>query len=250
MKRLIGAMLGVLLAAGISSSVQAAEDATAVIDKAIKALGGEEKLGAAKAFKWKAKGTLSFGENQNAFTSQWTVQGIDNARQEFEGDFAGNTFKGVTVIAGAKGWRDFGGDLSELDKEALANEKRSLYLALVPVTILPLKSKEFKLGAVTEESVGGKPASTIKVTGPDGKEFTLSFEKESGLPIRMVGKVIGFMGDEYTQETWLADYKEMGGIKKATKIDLKRDGETFITQQITEFKVLDTIDPKTFAELK
>ena len=37
----------------------------------------------------------------------------------------------------------------------------------------------------------GKPAAALKVTGPDGKDFTLYFDKESGLPVRMVAKVIG-----------------------------------------------------------
>jgi hypothetical protein len=42
----------------------------------------------------------------------------------------------------------------------------------------------------------------------------------------------------------------MGGIKKATKVSAKRDGENFIDQEITEFKPLDKVDPKTFTEPK
>jgi len=44
------------------------------------------------------------------------------------------------------------------------------------------------------------------------------------------------------------DYQEAGGIKKAMKISSKRDGEKFIEEQVSEFKVLDQVDPKTFAE--
>ncbi len=43
-------------------------------------------------------------------------------------------------------------------------------------------------------------------------------------------------------------YKEFDGIKKATKTESKRDGEDFIKSEISEFKVLDKADPKTFAE--
>jgi hypothetical protein len=252
MKRFISAVMATALLLGTCLAGQAAEvgDANAVLDRAIKAIGGEEKLGKIKGMSWKAKGILTFMENDNEFTSEWTAEGIDRVRSEFEGDFGGNKFRGVTVLAGDKGWRDFGGELSEMDRDALANEKRNVYLALVPVTLVPLKGKEFKLGAVAEESVGGKPAVSLKAIGPDGKEFTLFFDRESHLPIKTIGKVIGFMGDEFTQEAMLSDYREMGGIKKATKIELKRNGETFITQQITEFKLLDTVDPKTFAELK
>ena len=70
-----------------------------------------------------------------------------------------------------------------------------------------------------------KPAAGIKATGPDGKDFTLYFDKESGLPVKSVAKVVGFQGDEFTQETTYTDYKEFDGIKKATKAESKRDGE-------------------------
>src|SRR5262249_2315220 len=150
-------------------------------------------------------------------------------RQEFEGEFNGNTVKGVSVLAGDKGWRNFGDNHAEMDKDAIANEKRSAYLTLIPTTIVPLKGKDFKVETVTaEEKVADQPAVGVKVTAPDGKTFNLYFDKESGLPVRLVAKVIGFMGDEFTQETTFSDYKDMAGIKKATKVISKRDGEKFI----------------------
>jgi hypothetical protein len=102
--------------------------------------------------------------------------------------------------------------------------------------------------AAGEEKVGDKAAVKIKGTGPDDKEFTLYFDKETGLPLKMVAKVAGFMGGEFLQETTYSDYKEMGGIKKAAKITATRDGAKFLNQEITDFKVVDKLDPKTFAE--
>jgi hypothetical protein len=63
-----------------------------------------------------------------------------------------------------------------------------------------------------------------------------------------VAKVISFGGQEVTQETTYSNYKDFGGIKRATKVESKRDGEKFIDAEITDFKVLDKVDPKTFAE--
>ena len=51
-------------------------------------------------------------------------------------------------------------------------------------------------------------------------------------------------------ETTFGDYKDFGGIKKATKIEVKRDGEPFQKMEVTEFKVLDKVDPETFTEPK
>ena len=46
--------------------------------------------------------------NDNEFTGQSTAQGLDRYRAEFEGEFNGNSVKGVTVVDGDKGWRKFG----------------------------------------------------------------------------------------------------------------------------------------------
>jgi hypothetical protein len=251
MTRLIGAALVLALVSGPGGTARAADkDTDAVLDKAVKALGGADNLAKAKAATWKTKGNLSIMGTDNPFTTHATVQGIDHFRQVFEGEFGGNKIEAVGVVAGDKGWRKFADNVMALDKDALANEKRTVYLNVIPMTILPLKGKGFKVEAAGEEKVADKPAAVLKVTPPDGKDFNLYFDKASGLPVKLVAKVVGFMGEEFTQETTYADYKEMGGIKKATKVSSKRDGEKFIDATVTEFKPLDKVDPKTFEEPK
>ncbi|MEX2137783.1 MAG: hypothetical protein WD894_00865 [Pirellulales bacterium] len=237
----------ILVLAGAAPG-QDAKDPAAVIDKAIKALGGEEKLSKAKGIQFKASAKFRFGDNESEGTIEGTSQGLDHVRRVFEGEFGGNKVRGVTVVAGDKGWRKFGDNAMELDSDGLANEKRRIYLSQIPMTIVPVKSKGFKIAAAGEEQVNGKPASGMKVTAPDGKDFTLYFDKETGLPVKLVADVVGFGGDEFTQEMSFSDYKELDGIKVATKLEAKRDGTTFQEMKITEFKVLDKVDPKTFAE--
>jgi hypothetical protein len=248
MKWFLGAMLATALVSGPARADD--QDAKAILDKGIKALGGEEKLGKGGAFSWKAKGTITIEGNDNPISTQSTVQGLDHYRTEFEGEFGGNTIKVVTVLHGDKGWRKFADDTTDLDGDAIANEKRNIYLLVVPVTLVPLKGKGFKIEAAGEEKVGDKPAVVLKVTGPDGKDFKLSFDKETGLPVKLVANVIGFRGEDFTQETTYADYKDFGGIKKATKVTSKRDGEKFINSVVSEFKAVDKVAPDTFTEPK
>jgi len=222
-----------------------AEDAQAVLDKALKALGGE-KLANLKAYSQKTKGTISFDGNDSEFTGTGTFEGITKARSEFEGNFGGNTVKGVTVINGDDGWRKFGDFESEIDPDGLKAEKHRISLQLLTTLVAPLKKEPFKVETAGEEAIDGKPAVGLKVSGPNGKDFTVWFDKESGLPVRVVSKVTGFMGEEFTQEITLADYKDFGGIKKATKITSKRDGVKFVDEEITEFKALDTVPDETF----
>jgi hypothetical protein len=248
MERYLGAMLAAVLILAPASPARADDATNAVLDKAIKALGGAEKLGKLETISWKSKGKITFNDNDNEISIQATAQGLDHFRSEFQGEFNGNTIKGVSVINGTKAWRKFGDETTEMDADALANEKRTLYLNLTPVLILPLKGKGFKVEAAGEEKVGDKPAVILKVTGPDGKDFKLFFDKESGLPVKMVATVISFNGEEFVQDTSYSDYKDFAGIKKATKIESKREGQKFISQEITEFKALDKPAPRTFAE--
>jgi hypothetical protein len=249
MKRFLGAVLAILFLSSPITPVRADDkDPNAILDKAIKALGGEEKLKKAEAITWKSKGTITLGGNANDIKLQTTFQGLDHHRSEFEGEFNGNEIKGTTVLSGDKGWRKFGDNSMDMDEDGVANEKRTIYLQVIPVTLLPLKTKAFKLEAAPEDKVDGKPAVAIKVTGPDKKDFTIYFDKESGLPVRMTAKVIGFGGEEHDQDTTFTDYKDFNGIKKATKVASKHDGEDFIKSEITEFKVLDKVEPKTFAQ--
>jgi hypothetical protein len=95
-------------------------------------------------------------------------------------------------------------------------QRRIVYHLVVPMTLVPLKSKRFKVKAAGEKQVGDKSAVGLKVTGPDGKDFSLFFDKDSGLPVLLVAKIATARGDEVTQETTFADYKEFDGIKKAT----------------------------------
>jgi len=249
MKRFLRATLAIMFVSATSSLVTADDkDPSAVLDKAIKAVGGEEKLKKVDAVTWKSKVAITFNDNTNQFTSHATLQGLDHYRSEVEGEFGGNPFKGVTVLNGDKGWRKFGDNKMDLEGDALANEKLRVYLQVIPSLLVPLKGKGFKLESVGEEKVGDKPAAGIKVTGPDGKDFTLYFDKESGLPVKLVAKVVGFRGDEFTEETTYKDYKDFDGIKKATKAESKRDGQDFVKSEVTEFTVLGKVDAKTFSE--
>jgi hypothetical protein len=250
--RLFGTALVTLVVAGLVGPVRAEDkkDAGPIIDKAIKALGGMEKLGPARSMTWKGHGVITFGGDDNKFSSEVTTQLPGKFRSGFEGEFMGNKVTGATVLNGDKGWRKFNDDVTEFDKDGMANEHRNIHLQVIPTLVFPLKLKIFKVEVAGEEKVDGKEASVLKVTGPEGKDFKLFFDKESGLPVKSVANVVGFGGDEAVQESTYGDYKDFDGIKKATKVVTKRGGEKFMTLDITEFKVLKEVDPKTFAEPK
>jgi hypothetical protein len=221
-------------------------DCKAVIDKAIKAMGGEKNLAKVKAATWKIKGKFFFMENENPYTSETSYQAPDRYRSSFEGEFGGNKIKAVTVVNGDKGWHHFMDNTNAIDKDGMPNERRQIAFQWIPTTILPLRDKAFKLEAIDAVKVDGKAAVGIKVTPKEGKSFNLYFNKESGLPVKLTGKSIGFDMQEFDLEILFSDYKEVSGIKKAMKMLHKRDGAKMMEQTITEFKVKDKLDDKLF----
>ena len=76
MKRFLGAILATVVGLSFGGLTRAEDgDAKAVLDKAIKALGGADKLETALSSSWKAKGKISFGENDNDFNGEVIIQG-------------------------------------------------------------------------------------------------------------------------------------------------------------------------------
>jgi hypothetical protein len=248
MTRFLVAVLVSTFAVACGTARADEQEAKAVVDKAIKAMGGEEKLAKAEIIDWSGQTKMTFNDNTNEFKSHVTAKGLTHFRSEMDGEFNGNAFKGMIVLAKDKAWRKFGENQTELEGDALTNQKRNVYLQIIPATLVALKNKEFKLESTADEKVGDKPCAVVKVTAPDGKNFTLYFDKESGLPVKLTALVAGFQGNEAEQETTFNNYKDFGGIKKATKVETKRDGRTFMEQEITNFKVLDKVDADTFDE--
>ena len=230
-------------------SIGAARDdgpGTAILDKAIKAMGGEEKLAKAEAVTWRGKGR-SFGNgNSSEFNSHVTVKGFDHLRREFGTD----QFKLLVVVSGDRGWRRLRDENMKIVGDGLTNEKRSIYLQMIPIRLVPLKGKSFTYRAAADEKVGEKLAAVLKATGPDGKDFVLYFDKDSGLPVKEVARMSDLQGNEFTIEVAYADYKDFDGIKKATKTVVKRDGNVVQNLEVTEFRVLENVDPQTFSEPK
>jgi hypothetical protein len=249
MKRLLGAWFFSVLVLGTSQLALADDkEAAAILDKGIKALGGEEILSKDVVHTWKIKGSVSINGNDSEFTGSGTSKGMDQSRANIELEINGNKFAVTTVLNGDKGWRKVGDNLMPLDADGLATEKRNHIISLGVSTLVPFKGKGYKVESAGEEKVGDKPANVLKITSPDGKDFKISFDKESGLPVKSAARVAGFMGDEVDQEVLYKDYKDFGGRKRATKLEMKRDGAKFIDEVISDYKSMDKAEAGTFDE--
>ncbi|HZT83648.1 MAG TPA: hypothetical protein VFA26_25685 [Gemmataceae bacterium] len=141
MRKFLGVALAAVLAATASARGDDAADARAVLDQAIKAMGGEANLTRYKAATWKGKGKINLMGNEIEFTGEWKIQMPGQYRAEVQGDFNGIKFKQVRAIDGDKGWQQRNDEAAEdLDKEAVAEEKKQL-AGQALAALVPLKGK-------------------------------------------------------------------------------------------------------------
>ena len=232
-------LLTLALVAAAPARADDATEARAIIDKAVKAVGDEAKLAAAKAYTQKISGKFHGPAGVIAFTGEWAVSLPDQLRQAIESQSDGITFRTVRVIAGDKGWLRVNDTLVELDKDALAGEHAQMYAAWV-ASLLPLKEKDFVL-----TKVGESPTVGVKVTHKEHGAVTLFFDAEKGWLVRAEFRVKVANG-EATQEVVYDDYQDADGLKRPRKVTVRRDGKVLVEAEATEFKPLDKPDPKLF----
>jgi hypothetical protein len=243
MRRYLGVLVATVLLSTAAGSVRAGgDDAEAILDKAINALGGEEKLRNIAAFTWTARAAVKANGKVTESVSVAIYKGLSQMRRDFK---TRSPFR--VILDGDKGWMASGGKYVLMNKDSVEKQKRSIYLQVIPTLLVSLKSRGFQYEAAGTEEVRGKPAWILKVIGPDRKDFSLSFDKENYLPVKEVARSLRPDGKEQVEETFFGDYKDFGGIKKATAIESKTDAENYGYFEITDFKVLDRVPSNTFA---
>jgi outer membrane lipoprotein-sorting protein len=80
-----------------------------------------------------------------------------------------------------------------------------------------------------EEAVDGKPAYKVKLTSPDGEVLYRFFDKKSGLIVKMISKVDSQFGEVET-ESFISDYRKVGGMQVAFKAVQKVAGQEVVIQ--------------------
>jgi hypothetical protein len=219
--------------------------AIAIVDKAIAAHGGEQRLRAVRAFRWESEGTMNPTKDPSAFTNRVTVQGLDRYRAEFEWGFNGAKYKTVTALNGDRAWRQSNNRQTQSNVRAVAELKHVAFVHVVTTTLVPLKSNGVKLESAGEAKVGDKLAAVVRVTGPDGRKFTLWFDRAAGFLLKLAED--SNLQPKVTVETTFDDYVKFGGVYKAKKISQQfENGERFRQEEITRFQILDKVGPKTF----
>jgi hypothetical protein len=245
MRTLIVTAVALLL---FASPTQAADDPVAIVDKAIRATGGEEKLAKRKAEQWKTKGMIEIMGMKMPYAADYFFQKPGQMRFDVAMEFGGMKIAISAATDGEIAWEKSGDMVREMEEKKGKAFRDNVYTMELSYLLL-LKKKDFALAMADEIKIDGKEAVGIKVTSKGHRDVVLYFDKKTGLLAKSVSKIWDeFTDKDVTQETILSDWKEKDGLMYFGKIIIKREGKDFITEEFSEQKSLDKLDPKLFAK--
>lgn len=239
--------LGLLLAATVTLRADDSANARALVDKAIKAQGGDAKLTKLPAATAKFKGTFHGLGQAIPMTGEVTTQMPERQKLVVEGTVNGQKFHVIHVLNGDKGWIKINDATKEMDKDELAEAKEQMHAEWVTV-LVPLTGKEFTLATVGEVKVEDRPALGVMVSFKGRRDINLYFDKETGLLVKRENRVKDDNGKEVAEETFLSDYKDVQDTKQAMKFIVKRDGKLYMEGEVTEYQLAEKLDGAVFAK--
>jgi hypothetical protein len=252
MRTLLGTLSVIGLTLGVLGSASAGEqpDCKKLIEKAIKAQGGEAGLTKFKAITLKGSGKF-YGLGEGVpFTGEWTFQPPKQSHVNIEITVNDMKFTMTRVVNGDKGWIRFMNKTEAMSKEVLAEEKERLYVNSIS-TLAPLLDKAFKLEPVGEVKVGDRPAWGVRVSSKGHRDVNFYFDKKDGLLLKTeftVKDIENNSDTEINTEVFYSNYKDMDGAKRALSVTIKRDGKDFVEATFSEINPQEKVDDSVFAE--
>jgi hypothetical protein len=245
-------VLGLPLGASAQATAQEAE-CRAIIEKALKAQGGEKAAQSIKATHSKGKGTIHFMNMALEFTLEAYSNLPDQTKAVIQLTINNMNIEVVNVVNGDKGWASANGQSQDLDADQLKEAKEQMHVESV-TSLIPLKDKGkgFGLSPLGESKVGDVTVVGVQVTKKDKRDVNLFFDKKTHMLLKAEYRAVEpFNKQEVNQEKFFSGFKELiPGLKMASKINVKNDGNKFLEMELTEVRSVDRHDASVFAKPK
>jgi hypothetical protein len=189
----------------------------ALVEKAVQAAGGLEKLKTPGASHRKVLG--EFTQDSYRFTGESYGQSPNRVKithRPIDGD---NLAPRTMVIDGDKGWFHMDGFVFDLDETAMARMERARFADRVAGLVVLLEKKDYKLSHLGEVDVKGKPALGVKVEYTGQPDMHLYFDKQTGLLVKTWQK---FLDPETNQdmlhELYYSEYRVWNPVEKEERL--------------------------------
>jgi hypothetical protein len=227
---------------------QAQDDPKALVERAIKAHGGEAKVAKLKVMTIKVKGKMTFlpglGGTDLLIDDTWHMPSQYKSAMRLKHD--GQDVEFIKVVNGDKGWvSSWMGMVQPMTKEDLAEFKEQKYAEDLE-RLGFLQDNRYTLATIKDSISGLNPSVGVKITSKGHREVTLYFDMASSL---LIGRrhFILEAGKEILQEVFYEDFEDQDGLTHYTRLVGKRDGKNFFEGEVAEIKFFEKLDEKVFA---
>lgn len=234
---------------GVANAWLPAQDTAetkALLDKAIKAAGGQAKVEALKNLAWKGKLSLDANGQQISIGMDGSFQGWDKQRLEVEVNVNGMTQNLLLVINGKKGWVKNQDKVNELGKE-LATFSDVVFGVRGPQLLTGLRDKSIQLSHLGEIKVGDQDAVGLRISRKGSPDLNIFFSKKTHLLLKADSRFTEPQGKEIEMEILFNEYKDFDGLKHFTKVIFKADGKA-VNMEVSEVRPGAQFEAKTFAK--
>jgi hypothetical protein len=250
MSQFLRGLLGSTLVLTVALPLPAddADAAKAIIDKAVKASGSEEKLTKLRSATIKIKGTVHHLDMDIPFTGEITTQGPDQSRVVIQAKINAQNFTITEILNRDKGWKKDDNGTQEMTADELKEAQEGANESWV-ATLVPLKDKAYTLSTLGETKVGDRPALGVRVSSKGRRDVNLYFDKDTNLLVKSEMRVKDEQARmEMNQETFFSDYKDVSGVKEAMKFSIKRDGQPYLDAEIEDIRRQEKVEDSVFAK--
>jgi outer membrane lipoprotein-sorting protein len=226
------------------------DETRSLLDRVIRAQGGDEKLSKAQGATFTTKATIEAEGIKVDLTGDVAAQADDHVRWNVTLMFMGQPgTSGTMIVTPDKIWS------KGANMEAEESPKDALFIRDVFRTVRlsqnlsALRSKELVVSPLKEVKIDNRPAVGLNIATKGRPDVQLFFDKETYLPLRAEVRVLESMPSKECAYVFsFADYKDVNGIKQYRKISLKRDDKPVMEMELSDFKFQEKVDATLFAK--
>jgi hypothetical protein len=231
----------------LTGSVRApAQDAKAILDKAVKVSGGLERLTKFRAVQTNVKGKLE-AMGGLEFTQEASMQEPDKIKAVVHLTVNGMQVTVTTVYNGKQGWINANGQTIDMPPGVMEAMKDAV--EVMTLTRLAFAGgKDFEASLLGESKVNDRPVVGVKVSRKEHKDVNLYFDKDSGLLVKMEHRAKDESGQEVDEERILSDYHDVDGHQVPKKVVVTRGGKKYLEAEVTDMKFLEKLEDSEFAK--
>ncbi len=220
-----------------------------VLNKAIEAHGGKEKLAKHTARKLKCQGTLAGPDGgQFQFSSTYYFDTPNRFRADYQLTVGEATVPIIQIVDGDKGWMKIGDEVAALTKAQMESFKANLR-ADAALRLVPLLDKTVNLSLVGEIEDDGNKLTGITATGKDGLDVSIYVDSKTHLIVKQEYPAKDFFtGKQALYELRASKHKATNGVMLPTRLVYSADEKTLTSADVESTEFVDKFDASLFAK--